>query len=113
MAYRYQLRVATPQNVETREQFLSWLLAQMGADAYDALETYTTATRESLQGYSRSHSAGSHVTVYGFSEQEEASSHKSEMSSLLNAGSVTFTTSDVLDIDQDALDAIGNDFTTD
>lgn len=110
MAYRYQLRIATPQNVETREQFLSWLLAQMGADAYDALETYTTATRESLQGYSRSHSAGSHVTVYGFSEQAEASSHKSEMSTLLNAGSLEFTTSDILDIDQDALDAIGNDF---
>ena len=113
MAYRYQLRVATPQNVETREQFLTWLLAQMGADAYDALESYTTATRETLEGYSRSHSAGSHVTVYGFSEQAEASAHKAEMATLLNAGSVTFTTSDVLDIDQDALDAIGNDFTSD
>ena len=32
------------------------------------------------------------------------------MSTLLNAGSLEFTTSDVLDIDQDALDAIGNDF---
>ena len=113
MAYRYQLRVATPQNVETREQFLTWLLAQMGADAYDALESYTTATRETLEGYSRSHSAGSHVTVYGFSEQAEASAHKAEMATLLNAGSVTFTSSDVLDIDQDALDAIGNDFTSD
>ena len=35
------------------------------------------------------------------------------MASLLNAGSVTFTSSDVLDIEQDALDAIGNDFTSD
>lgn len=112
MAYRYQLRVATPQNVETREQYLTWLLAQMGADSYDALEAYTTATRDSLEGYSRNHSAGSHVTVYGFSDEAEAASHKSEMSALLDAGSVSFTASDVLDIDQDALNAIGNDFTS-
>ena len=104
MAYRYQLRIATPQNVETREQFLTWLLAQMGADTYDALEAYTTATREELQGYARTHSAGSHITVYGFAEQAEALG--------LNAGSLEFTTSDILDIDQDALDAIGNDFTS-
>lgn len=112
MAYRYQLRIATPQNVETREQFLTWLLAQMGADTYDALEAYTTATREELQGYARTHSAGSHITVYGFAEQAEALSHKNEMANLLNAGSLEFTTSDILDIDQDALDAIGNDFTS-
>ena len=112
MAYRYQLRVATPESVETREQYLSWLLAQMGADAYDALESYTTSTRETLEGYSRNHSAGSHVTVYGFSDEAEAAAHRAEMATLLSAGSVTFTSSDVLDIDQDALDAIGNDFTS-
>ena len=113
MAYRYQLRVATPNNVATREDYLAWLLAQMGADAYDALEAYTTATRETLEGYSRNHSAGAHITVYGFSDEAEAAAHKAEMASLLNAGSVTFTSSDVLDIEQDALDAIGNDFTSD
>ena len=54
----------TPNNVATREDYLAWLLAQMGADAYDALEAYTTATRETLEGYSRNHSAGTYHCLW-------------------------------------------------
>ena len=110
MAYRYQIKVTTPIAVGTREDFLTWLLAQMGTSAYSALESYISATREALEGYSRTNSAGSHTTVYGFLDGVEATAHKTEMVSLLNAGSVKFTVSDVLAIDQSALDAIGNDF---